>query len=153
VGRLADLLSLGLAFQMVLLVTIATSFNAIGAIVDPAFALPVWYDVHLPLAIACLVAGVVLARWALARWPHVAPGGAWNVALLAFGVAILGTATGGLIDVLTGPPAEPALASIGQAIGWGLGVWGGLVVGRRRAWLVRDGDDDRVDAAGSTLLS
>lgn len=137
-GRLADLLSLGLAFQMVLLVTIGTCFNAVGAIVDPATALPAWYDVHLPLAIACLVTGVVLARWVLARWPHAAPGGAWNVALLAFGMALLGTAAGGLLDLLTGPPAEPALASIGQAIGWGTGLSGGLVVARRREWFLRD---------------
>ena len=135
--RIRDVLSLGLAFQMLLLGTTGLSFGAVGAVVAPMTALTAWYDLFLPIAITCLVLGIGLAWWGLDRWPWIAPSGAWNVALLAFGGAMIGMVAGFLLDGLTGPPATPELPSILRTVGWGLGLLLGVVLGRRRDWLVR----------------
>lgn len=153
--RTRDVLSLGLAFQMLLLGTTGLSFSAVGAVVAPVTALTAWYDLFLPVAITCLVLGIGLAWWGLDRWPWIAPGGVWNVALLAFGGAIAGMAAGGFLDFLNGAPATPELPSIGRAIGWGLGLLVGVVLGRRRDWLVREESSEDVTDADvePTLLS
>lgn len=148
-GRIGDVLSLGLAFQMLLLGTAGLSFSAVGAVVAPVTALTAWYDLFLPVAITCLVLGLGLAWWGLDRWPGIAPGGVWNVALLAFGGAMAGMATGLLFDFLNGAPVTPELPSIGRVVGWGLGLFGGVIMGWRREWLVRDdATDDRTGADG-----
>ncbi|MFT4931266.1 MAG: hypothetical protein ACI91T_001141 [Natronomonas sp.] len=147
--RIRDVLSLGLAVQLLLMMAVGASFGAIGVLVDPAAAVPAWYDVYVPLAITCLVVGLGLAWLGLDRWPWIAPGGVWNVALLGFGGVMVSMAAGGLLDFLTGAPPTPELPSIGRAIGWGLGLLGGVIVGWRREWLVRDdATDDRTGADG-----
>ena len=153
--RIRDVLSLGLAFQLLLMMAVGVGFGAIGVLVDPAAAVPAWYEVYFPLAITCLAAGIGLAWWALSRWAWIAPGGVWNVTLLAFGGVMIGMLAGGLLDFLNGAPATPELPSIGRVVGWGLGLLVGVVLGRRRDWLVRnEPSDDHAAADGEpTLLS
>jgi hypothetical protein len=143
VTRFRDLVGLGLAFQLLLLGTVGMTFSAIGVLVDPAMALTSWYDLYFPIAMTVLAIGLGLAWWALSRWPWIAPGGVWNVALLAFGGALVGMAAGGVVDVSTGGPPTPELPSIVRAIGWGVGLVIGLVLGQGRGWLVRDEDTMR----------
>jgi hypothetical protein len=153
--RIRDVVSLGLAFQLLLVMAVGVSFGAIGVLVDPAAAVPAWYEVYFPLALTCLAAGIGLAWWALSRWPWIAPGGVWTVVLLAFGGVMIGMVAGGVLDFLNGAPATPELPSIGRAIGWGLGLLVGVVLGRRRDWLVRNepSDDDAAADGEPTLLS